>query len=107
MPNAGREDWGGDETGLTSANPTAPAPSGYASPLADNEHAYDEQVHLDVAGSAAFAGLPYYIETLDRRTFLGRADERGLLPRIDTNGEGEYTVYWGDEALVKMDEQNA
>ena len=107
MPNAGREDWGGGAASLAIASPNPPAPSGYVSPVVENEDAYDEQAHLNVEGSAALAGLPYYIETIDRRTFPGRADEHGLLPRIDTDGEDEYTVYWGDEALAKMDGQNA
>ena len=81
--------------------------SSYASPLADNEDAYDEQVHLNVAGNAALIGLPYYIETIDLRTFSGRVDEHGLLPRIDTDDEDEYIVYWGDEALAKLKAQQA
>lgn len=70
------------------------------------ESEYDEQAHLNVAGSTVLAGLPYYIETSDGRKFSGRADERGLLPRIDTPDEDEYIVYWGDEALARMEEES-
>lgn len=60
---------------------------------------FDEQTRLTVALTA---GLPFYIETMDGRTFDGKVDESGLLPRIDTFGEDEYTVYWGDEALARI-----
>jgi hypothetical protein len=49
-------------------------------------------------------GVPYFIETMDGRTFSGRVGADGLLPRIDTYGEDEYKVLWGDEALAKMNE---
>jgi hypothetical protein len=62
---------------------------------------YDEQTKLE---SLPIEGVPYYIETLDGRTFSGRTSPDGLLPRIDTYGEDEYTAYWGDEAPAKMNE---
>lgn len=65
---------------------------------------YDEQAHLV---ASAIAGVPYYIETMDGRTFSGRIDENGLLPRIDTYGEDEYNIYLGDDALIKMNENKA
>lgn len=37
-------------------------------------------------------GLPYRIETMDGRVFSGRLGPDGLLPRIETFGEDEYTV---------------
>lgn len=52
-------------------------------------------------------GVPYHIEILDRRTFSGCAAADGLLPRIDSLTEDEYTVYWGDEALTKMEAAKA
>lgn len=61
---------------------------------------YDERPQL---AAPPIDGVPYYIETLDGRTFSGRAGADGLLPRIDTHGEDEYTVYWGDEALTKVE----
>lgn len=80
----------------------ATAASDAADPWQASE--YDEQAHLNVAGNTVLAGLPYCIETSDGRKFSGRADERGLLPRIETPDEDEYIVYWGDEALARMEE---
>lgn len=60
---------------------------------------YDEQPRLM---APPIEGVPYYIETMDGRTFSGRVGAGGLLPRIDTHGEDEYTVLWGDEALARM-----
>jgi hypothetical protein len=65
------------------------------------DHIYDEQPRL-VARS--IEGIPYFIETLDGRTFSGRAGPGGLLPRIGTQGECDYTVLWGDVALAKIAE---
>ncbi len=42
-------------------------------------------------------------QTADGRTYDGRLDPSGELPRIDTgNKPDEYTVYWGDEAIEKQ-----
>jgi uncharacterized Zn-binding protein involved in type VI secretion len=65
---------------------------------------YDERTRLI---ATPIEGVPYYIETMDGRTFSGRTGADGLLPRIDTHGENEYTVYWGDEALAKIKEGQA
>ena len=59
---------------------------------------YDERPHLI---APPIEGVPYYIETMDGRTFSGRAEPVGLLPRIDTYGEDEFVAYWGDEALAR------
>lgn len=59
---------------------------------------FDEQAHLV---SAFIAGMPFYIELAEGRTFSGKAEANGLLPRIDTGGESEYMVYWEDEALAR------
>mgnify|MGYP000672159484 CR=1 FL=1 len=69
-----------------------------------NETPYDERPQL---AAPPIAGVPYIIETKDGRTFSGRAGADGLLPRIDTYGEDEYTVSWGDEALTKMEDAKA
>ena len=45
--------------------------------------------------------MPYFVETKDGRTFSGRVGEDGMLPRVETYGEDEYTVLWGDEALAR------
>jgi uncharacterized Zn-binding protein involved in type VI secretion len=71
-------------------------------PIAPHEEPYDEQARLHVPRAE---GVPYYVETNDGRTFSGRVGADGLLPRIDTYGEDEYTVLWGDEALAKMSEE--
>ncbi|WP_034350171.1 PAAR domain-containing protein [Herbaspirillum sp. GW103] len=60
---------------------------------------YDEQIHLT---TPQIEGVPYYAETADGRRFSGRIEVDGLLPRIATYDEDEYAVYWGDEALAKM-----
>jgi uncharacterized Zn-binding protein involved in type VI secretion len=60
---------------------------------------YDEQLRLV---APPIEGVPYFIETRDGRSLSGRTGPGGLLPRIDTPGEDEYTVLWGDEALAKM-----
>jgi uncharacterized Zn-binding protein involved in type VI secretion len=57
---------------------------------------YDEQPRLE---AAPIEGVPYFVQTADGRTFCGRTGPGGLLPRVTTEGEGEYHVYWGDEAL--------
>ncbi|CAG2145865.1 PAAR domain-containing protein [Ralstonia mannitolilytica] len=65
---------------------------------------HDEQTHLV---SPHLEGVPYYIETSDGRTFSGRALADGALPRVVTQGEEEYTVFWGDEALAKQAGESA
>lgn len=59
---------------------------------------FDEQTHLV---SACIAGVPFHISLADGRTLSGKADANGLLPRICTESESHYTVYWGDEALAR------
>jgi uncharacterized Zn-binding protein involved in type VI secretion len=65
---------------------------------------YDEQPQL---AAPPIEGVPYYVKTMDGRTFSGKIGTDGLLPRINTSGEDEYTVYWGDDALAKMEGQEA
>jgi uncharacterized Zn-binding protein involved in type VI secretion len=67
-----------------------------------HEDSYDEQTHLQVPQAE---GTPYFIETMDGRTLSGTLGADGLIPRIDTFGEDEYTVYWGEEALNKAGRQ--
>jgi uncharacterized Zn-binding protein involved in type VI secretion len=69
-------------------------------PLEPDEAPYDEQTRLI---AVTIEDVPYFIQTMDGRTFSGKVGADGMLPRIDTYGEDEYTVYWGDDALVKMD----
>jgi uncharacterized Zn-binding protein involved in type VI secretion len=56
---------------------------------------YDEQAHL-----VASAGTAWFIKTNEGKTLSGMLGEDGLLPRLDTLQEGEYEVYWGDEAIA-------
>lgn len=72
---------------------------GRAKEAATSSPLHDEQSRL-IASS--IEGIPYFIETFDGRTFSGRAGPGGLLPRVATQSEGEYHVYWGDEALSRM-----
>lgn len=44
---------------------------------------------------------------MDGRVFSGRNGPDGLLPRVDTFGEDEYIVLWGDDALAKLLEEPA
>jgi hypothetical protein len=62
---------------------------------------YDEQVRA--VGRGAFEGYPYLVETSDGRTISGRLTKDGQLPRIYTDTAGDYSVYWGDEALARQD----
>ena len=61
---------------------------------------FDEQAQLV---APPIEGVPYFIELEDGRTFSGRIGADGLLPRIETQKEEELIVYWGDEALAKME----
>lgn len=67
---------------------------------------FDEQAHL---AAAPIEGVPYFIETRDGRKFQGRTGPGGLLPRVETYGEDDYMLLWGDEALARMtgEPQNA
>jgi uncharacterized Zn-binding protein involved in type VI secretion len=65
---------------------------------------YDEQPKL---AAPPIEGLPYHIETKDGRKVSGRTGPGGLLPRIVTESEGEYAVYWGDEALNRAEGSGA
>lgn len=93
----------GNEGGETIAEKHFLNADGYWAPVRapeSHEDPYDEQPHLV---APPIEGVPYYIETMDGRTFSGRTGADGLLPRIDTYGEDEYAVCWGDEALAKME----
>lgn len=66
--------------------------------------AHDEQTHIV---SPHLEGVPYYIETSDGRVFSGCIPANGVLPRVVTQGEEAYTVFWGDEALAKQAGESA
>lgn len=98
---------GAGEVGVTSDKAAKSATTGagvYGAAQLSGKHngntdPYDEQPHLL---AETIEGVPYLIELKDGRRFPGRAARDGLLPRIETNGQEEYTVYWADEALARM-----
>lgn len=76
------------------------AAAGYITADVRKEVKFDEQTQLVVAnGTAVLVGLPWFIKTGDGRTFSGRLDENGQLPRVITYNEQEYDTFWGEEAL--------
>jgi uncharacterized Zn-binding protein involved in type VI secretion len=58
------------------------------------------------ARGSALAGYPYYIAMADGRVFQGYTDDPGRLPRIQMDNADEYSVLWGDEALVRHEGVN-
>ncbi len=93
--------------GVVGAVTAALAPGALPARVAANEavahqatQKFDEQPQLQ---DDAIAGIPYLVETKDGRKLSGRATVEGMLPRIETYDEEEYTVYWGDDALAKME----
>lgn len=67
----------------------------------DQAALYDEQPQLP---AHIADGVTYLIITADGQTLSGKADASGKLPRVSTHGEADYAVYWGDEALARMQE---
>jgi uncharacterized protein (DUF2345 family) len=53
--------------------------------------------------TATLVGVPWFIRTHDGRTFSGRLDDQGQLPRVITDSEQQYEAYWGDAAIVEME----
>lgn len=66
---------------------------------------YDELV-IAMGPTGPIEGYPYFVETSDGRQLFGHTDECGQLPRISTVSAGALTVYWGDEALAKQQENS-
>ena len=62
---------------------------------------YDEQV--EAKRGERFDEYPYFIETADGRVFSGRLDASRRLPRVHTAVSDNYTVFWGDDALVRQE----
>ena len=62
---------------------------------------FDEQVSVVADSVHHFSGLPYVIETADGQITDGVVPRDGRLPRVFTDAEAAYTVYWGDEALAR------
>lgn len=82
------------------------AASGYVDQETRKEVNFDEQTQLVVSnGTAVLVGLPWFIKASDGRTFSGRLDESGELPRIFTDSEQEYEAFWGEEALERSSQK--
>jgi hypothetical protein len=65
---------------------------------------FDEQIRV-TATSTSLGGYPYFVEMADGCTLSGRIESDGTLPRMITGeNASEYTVYWGDDALEKSNE---
>lgn len=60
---------------------------------------YDEKVKLD---HELISGVPYYIKVSDGRVYSGRIEDDKHLPRVATEKDDVYEVYFGDEALNKI-----
>lgn len=101
--SAWHDDGGGGEQAF---RPTSPDFShmAAATAAAANSSVHDELAHLT---SPHLEGVPYYIQTTDGRVFSGRIPASGQLPRVTTEGEDAYTVFWGDEALARQKEEQA
>lgn len=79
--------------------------AGYIAAEPRKELKFDEQTLLVVSnGTATLVGLPWFIKTADGRTFSGRLDENGQLPRVITESEQDYETLWGEDALGHMAE---
>lgn len=67
----------------------------------EDQTLYNEQPQLP---ARVADGVPYLIITPDGQKLSGKVDASGKLPRVSTDAEADYTVYWGDEALARMEE---
>lgn len=99
-------DGGGFNPEVASAEQAAIATAaGYVASRPEVRIIYDEKTRLEVAGdTAVLVGLPWYVKTVSGQTRAGRLDQSGELPRIVTEVEEEYEVFWGEDALVLMEE---
>lgn len=64
----------------------------------DKEIFFDEQV---ITQFSFAEGMPYFIETENGKTYKGVVAGDGKLPRIETEVEGAYQIYLGEEALAR------
>lgn len=101
-PELGRSYEGQAGPGVGAGNYFSPAVDTSANKAINHER-YDEQVRLvSNCGDHHLVGLPYFVETKSGKTYSGHLNAPGELPRIETEGPGEYTVYWGDAALERL-----
>lgn len=102
MPNAGRDEAGGGAAANQGASPTAGVFAGQPGATNNNRsNIYDEQLKIIGPDTSAHEGLPYRIETADGKVLTGTLAASGLLPRVDTEMEDTYHVFWGDDALAR------
>lgn len=64
---------------------------------------FDEQIIADFEFAE---GLPYFIETKSGKTFQGKIGADGKLPRISTENSETYSLFLGEEAIVKGSEND-
>jgi uncharacterized Zn-binding protein involved in type VI secretion len=98
---------GGGGSGHSHAHEASPASHLANTTRPPVEFSWDEQVRLVITnGTATMTGLPWLARTTDGRTLSGRLDEEGQLPRIDTDHQEDYEIFWGDEAIAMMAAQD-
>lgn len=73
-----------------------------ATPHSSSANTFDGQVLASLSGTS-IEGYPYLIETDDGQISSGRFDGNQRLPRVQTEGPDNYTVYWGDDALDRQE----
>lgn len=70
------------------------------------EDSYDEQVQVFNNLGMPISHYLYYIELDGKMIASGRTDEQGLTKRFgNTNSAQNYIIYWGEEALAKIENQ--
>jgi len=96
-------DGGASSPAVASAEQVSKAAgAGFAAIKPDVRIAYDEMTRLEVSGdTAVLVGLPWFVKTRSGQTHSGRLDQTGKLPRVVTDGEEDYDVFWGDAAIVE------
>jgi hypothetical protein len=66
--------------------------------ILNKEQFFDEQVSTQFNFAE---GMPYFIETESGKTYQGMVGSDGKLPRVETETEGAYLLYLGEEAIIK------
>lgn len=62
---------------------------------------FDEQIQVMVSGKPV-SDYPYYAINDAGEIISGRTNSMGLTKRIKSQQQGEFDIYWGDEALALM-----
>lgn len=66
--------------------------------LLNQEKIFDEQITAEFNFAE---GMPYFIETDTGKTLKGTIGKDGKLPRVQTEQQGSYVLYLGEEAIEK------